>query len=103
MIHVHVDGVQRRQAAFNVIVAPANRRANALQHIGEANIALYAVAADTGHAHGAAADRRRRQKIRRAGGISFHQILSRRPVYTAAGEVKHLIIIVPHFNTEAFH
>ncbi|MNH35871.1 hypothetical protein D3C79_966060 [compost metagenome] len=77
MVHIHINAVQLTAATFDKIIAPGNARAHFLQHIGEFGVALNAFLADSGHAYGAAFNRRRRQEVRRGGCITFYQVISR--------------------------
>ena len=58
MIEVEVDCPQRLPSGrFDEVAAEGNLGAHALQHLGKANVALDAVAADTLDPHRAAAER----------------------------------------------
>jgi hypothetical protein len=57
MVHIHIDGVQLAVGTGNEIIAPGDGCAHFFQHVGKTDIALHAVAANTGDFHRAAFNR----------------------------------------------
>ena len=54
----------RSRARLDPVVAAVDRRAHPGEHVGERDVALDRMASDAGDAHGTAADRARREKVR---------------------------------------
>ena len=48
MVRIHIDRLELAVGAGDEIVAPGDGGAHFLQYVGETDVALYAVAADTG-------------------------------------------------------
>ena len=103
MVHIHINRVQLVVRAGNIVVAPGDGCAHFLQHISKANIALYAVAANTGHLHGATFNRPGGEEVRSRRGVAFHQIVPRRNILLITVYDEALVILIFNFNTEGFH
>src|SRR3954464_9914486 len=77
-------------------------RAHALEHFGEAHVALDAIAADALDAHRPAADRTRGEEVRGRRGVALDQDLSR----TRIGlffDTERTPTVALHFDAEAAH
>ena len=103
MVHIHIDRLELAVGAGDEIVAPGDGGAHFLQYVGETDVALYAVAADTGDFYRAALNGASGEEIRGRGSIAFHQVISRRLILLLAAHHKSLIRLIVHLNAEGFH
>ena len=79
--------------------SPGDGGAHFLQYVGETNVALYAVAADTGDFYRAALNGASGE----AEEASPSTVISRRLILLLAAHHKSLIRLIVHLNAEGFH
>ena len=103
MIHIHIDGIQFAARAGDIIIAPGNGCAHFFQHIGKPNVALHAIAANTGDFYRPAFNGSGGEEVGCRGGVAFNQIIARRAIVLIAAHDKSLIRLIFNLNAKGFH